>query len=100
MPYVYMLRCADGSYYVGSTRNLELRMFQHDSDRDGASYTRSRRPVTLVWQAEVEHVGEAFSLEKQIQGWGRKKREALIRGDFEVLPGLSSRRGGKPPSGG
>ena len=60
MPFVYMLRCSDGSYYVGSTR----------------------------------------SPEKQIQGWGRKKREALIRGDFELLPGLSSRRGGRPPSGG
>jgi putative endonuclease len=96
MAFVYMLRCSDGSYYVGSTRSLELRMLQHNSDKDGCAYTRSRRPVNLVWHAEVEHIGEAFALEKQIQGWGRKKREALIRGDFELLPGLSSRRGGKP----
>ena len=96
MPFVYMLRCADGSYYVGSTRSLELRLFQHNSDKDGCAYTRARRPVTLVWHAEVENVGQAFGLEKQIQGWSRKKREALIDGDFELLPELSSRRGGKP----
>jgi putative endonuclease len=96
MPFVYMLHCSDGSYYVGSTRSLELRMSQHNSDQDGCAYTRARRPVTLVWQAEVEHVGEAFTLEKQIQGWSRRKREALIRGDFELLPALSSRRGGRP----
>jgi len=65
MPFVYMLRCADGSYYVGSTRSLELRIFQHNSDKDGCAYTRSRRPVTLVWHAEVENVGQAFGLEKQ-----------------------------------
>ncbi|GAB3021783.1 hypothetical protein GCM10011376_21120 [Nocardioides flavus (ex Wang et al. 2016)] len=99
MPFVYMLRCADGSYYVGSTRSLELRLFQHNSDKDGCAYTRTRRPVALVWHAEVENVGQAYSLEKQIQGWGRKKREALINGDFEILPHLSSRRGGKPLSG-
>ena len=97
MPFVYMLRCADGSYYVGSTRNLEARLFQHNhAVEDACLYTRSRRPVELVWHGEVENVGLAYGLEKQIQGWGRKKREALIRGDFEVLPGLSSRRGGRP----
>ena len=95
-----MLRCADGSSYVGSTRNLELRISQHNSERDGSAYTRARRPVALVWHAEVEHVGEAFALEKQIQGWGRRKREALVRGDFEALPGLASRRGGRPSAGG
>ena len=93
-----MLECSDGSYYVGSTRSLERRLHQHNSDKDGCAYTRSRRPVTLVWSAEVEHVGLAFALEKQIQGWGRRKREALIRGEFDVLPGLSSRRGGRPRS--
>ena len=98
MAFVYLLRCSDGSYYVGSTRSLELRIFQHNSDEDGCAYTRSRRPVVLVWSAEVEHIGLAFGLEKQIQGWGRRKREALIRGDFELLPELSSRRGGKPPT--
>jgi putative endonuclease len=100
MPFVYILRCSDGSYYVGSTRDLERRVFQHNHAVDDAClYTRSRRPVELVWSAEVEHVGIAYGLEKQIQGWGRKKREALIRGDFEILPELASRRGGRPRPG-
>ena len=99
MAFVYMLRCSDGSYYVGSTSSLELRLAQHNSDRDGSAYTRTRRPVTLVWHAEVEHIGLAFGLEKQIQGWGRRKREALSRGDFEILPALASRRGGRPRGG-
>ncbi len=99
MPHVYMLRCSDGSYYVGSTRNLELRLHQHQSGL-GAEYTRHRLPVELVWSAEYANVGEAFFWEKRIQGWSRAKREALIRGDYAALPGLAkkdfSRRRGEP----
>ena len=91
MAFTYMLRCSDGTYYVGSTHNLELRMWQHENGDDGASYTRHRRPVTLVWSAEFEHIGAAFAVEKQVQGWSRAKREALIRGDFDALPELASR---------
>ncbi|MCW2817900.1 MAG: excinuclease subunit [Marmoricola sp.] len=89
MPHVYMLRCADGSYYVGSTWDLERRVWQHNGPTEGAAYTRSRQPVELVWSGEYESIAEAFSVEKRIQGWSRAKREALIRGDFHVLPGLS-----------
>ncbi|MCF6378605.1 GIY-YIG nuclease family protein [Nocardioides KLBMP 9356] len=61
MPFVYMLRCSDGSYYVGSTRNLERRLFQHNhAVEDACVYTRSRRPVELVWHGEVENVALAF----------------------------------------
>ena len=88
MAYVYILRCADGSYYVGSTRDLERRVWEHDQGL-GARYTRTRRPVELVWHAEYEHIGEAFTWEKRIQGWSRAKREALIRGDFDALPALA-----------
>ncbi|WP_107767215.1 GIY-YIG nuclease family protein [Nocardioides terrigena] len=99
MPWVYMLRCADGSYYVGSTRDLELRVFQHNTPDLGAAYTRARRPVELVWSAETEHVGEAFTLEKQIQGWSRRKREALITGEYDELVAASRRRGGRARGG-
>lgn len=91
MPHVYILRCADGSTYVGSTRNLERRVQQHATGH-GAEYTRRRLPVELVFAQEYERVDEAFAREKQIQGWSRRKREALIRGDFDALPGLSRRR--------
>jgi putative endonuclease len=88
MAWVYLLGCRDGSYYVGSTRNLEARVWQHQNG-EGAEYTRHRLPVELLWVHECERVDEAFALEKRIQGWSRAKREALIRGDFEALPGLS-----------
>ena len=57
--YVYILECSDGSYYVGSTRNLEHRVWKHQEGL-GAAYTRRRRPVTLVWHQKFENVGEAF----------------------------------------
>jgi putative endonuclease len=88
MAWVYILRCSDGSYYVGSTTDLAARLDQHQNGA-GAAYTRRRRPVELVFSQECEHVAEAFALEKRYQGWSRKKREALIRGDFAALPGLS-----------
>jgi predicted GIY-YIG superfamily endonuclease len=91
MPFTYILQCADGTYYVGSTRDLAFRLSQHQSGT-GARYTASRRPVVLVWSAEFERVDEAFALEKQIQNWSRAKREALIAGRFDLLPGLARGR--------
>ena len=90
MAWTYILRCADDSYYVGSTRDLAVRFQQHQSGF-GAAHTKSRRPVTLVWAEEFERVEDAYALEKRLQGWGRAKREAVIRGDFVALPGLSRR---------
>jgi predicted GIY-YIG superfamily endonuclease len=91
MAFAYIVRCSDDSYYTGSTRNLELRIWQHNNGDDGATYTRHRRPVVLVWFAEFEHIGAAFAVEKQIQGWSRAKREALIRCEYDALPELASR---------
>jgi predicted GIY-YIG superfamily endonuclease len=91
MAFAYIVQCSDGSYYSGSTRDLEHRMWQHNFSDEGAAYTRRRRPVVLVWQAAFEHIGAAYAVEKQIQGWSRAKREALIRGDFDSLPDLASR---------
>ena len=91
-----MLRCADGSLYVGSTRELFARLNQHELGL-GAAYTRDRRPVELVWHEEHEHVGSAFSREKQIQNWSRAKRLALIAGDYEGLPELSKKNFSRAP---
>ena len=91
MPACYILRCADDSYYVGSTRDLATRLEQHGAGM-GSAYTSKRLPVELVWSAEFDRVDEAYFLEKRIQGWSRRKREALVRGEFELLPELSSKR--------
>ena len=90
MPWMYILRCADNSYYVGSTIHLQQRVLDH-SDGNGAQYTARRRPVELVYAAEFADIRQAYAAEKQVQGWSRAKREALIRGDFESLPGLAKK---------
>ena len=90
MPWVYILECRDGSYHVGSTINLERRLWEHQEGL-GATYTRHRRPVRLVWSVSCDRIDEAFAYEKQIQGWSRKKRRALIEGRTEDLGRLSSR---------
>ena len=95
MPWTYILRCADDSYYVGSTRfDLAIRLQQHQAGT-GAQYTARRLPVEVVWAAEFEKVVEAFALEKQVQNWSRAKREALIEGRFHDLPALARGRNGR-----
>ncbi len=86
--YMYILECADGSYYTGSTTNLELRLQQHQSG-EGANHTKKRLPVKLVYYEEFPRIDEAFYREKQVQGWSRKKKEALIRGETDKLPELA-----------
>ena len=89
MPYwVYILRCSDDSYYTGHTDDLENRIAQH---QDGSieGYTHPRRPVELVWSAEFPTRLEALERERQIKGWRRAKKEALIQGDWERLQDLS-----------
>lgn len=90
MAWMYILKCCDGSYYVGSTRNLDLRFLQHQSGK-GSNYTSGRLPVELVYCEEYERVSDAFYREKQIQGWSRRKREALINGEPELLPILAKK---------
>jgi putative endonuclease len=93
--YVYMLRCADNSYYIGSATgdDLQPRIDQHNS---GAfpGYTFRRRPVTLVWSEHFDRITDGIAAERQIKGWSRAKKEALIRGDWTAIRQLS-RRGGK-----
>ena len=86
--YMYILECSDGSYYTGSTTNLELRLQQHQNG-EGANHTKKRLPVKLVYYEEYARIDEAFYREKQVQGWCRKKKEALIHGKPELLPKLA-----------
>jgi putative endonuclease len=88
MAWMYILECADKSFYVGSTLDLERRFAQHCSG-EGAAYTRRRLPVTLVFAQEFPRIDDAYAREKQVQGWSRKKREALIAQNFDSLPDLS-----------
>jgi putative endonuclease len=87
MPYlVYILACADGSYYTGSTDDLNKRLWQHQQGVESSSYTYTRRPVKLVWASEeTEHYYDALRWERQIKGWSRAKKQALIRGEFQAL---------------
>jgi predicted GIY-YIG superfamily endonuclease len=91
MAWMYILKCADGSYYVDSTRNLELRMTQHQSGK-GSRYTLGRLPVELVYGEEYDRVADAYAREKQVQNWSRAKREALINGNLEALPLLAKKK--------
>jgi predicted GIY-YIG superfamily endonuclease len=84
MPFVYILRCADGSYYTGSTIDLEMRIAQHQTGYF-KGYTSSRLPVELMWHQEFPSGHEAFVCERQIKGWTRAKKEALICGDFDAI---------------
>jgi putative endonuclease len=90
MAWMYILQCSDNSYYVGSTRNLDLRFSQHQSGK-GSRYTSGRLPVQLVYYEEYDRVSDAFYREKQVQGWTRRKREALINGNPELLPSLAKK---------
>jgi putative endonuclease len=92
MPYMYIVECADRSFYVGSTWDLERRLAQHNSDDQGAAYTRRRRPVRLVYFEYSDSIADAYMREKQVQGWGRAKRIALIEGRQAELPRLSGRQ--------
>lgn len=83
--YMYILECSDGSYYTGSTKDLEKRLQEHSTSQ-GANYTRKRLPVKLVYHEEYSRIDEAFYREKQIQGWSRKKKQALINVENHLLP--------------
>jgi putative endonuclease len=91
--FFYILECADGSYYVGTARlSLEKRVAEHNAGRFGG-YTAQRRPVTLVFSQWFDRITDAIAAERQVKGWSRAKKQALIRGDFARLPELSKRRG-------
>jgi putative endonuclease len=86
--YMYILECNDGSYYIGSTIDLDARLEEHQRG-EGANHTKKRLPVKLVYFEEYPRIDEAFLREKQVQGWSRKKKEALIHGEPGMLPILA-----------
>lgn len=92
LSYVYILKCADGSYYTGVTSNLEQRLFRHNTAYYPESYTASRRPLELVFYCEFTDINLAIEKEKQIKKWSRAKKEALINDDFEALANLAKKR--------
>ena len=88
--YMYILECFDGTYYTGSTKYLERRLQEHQNG-EGANYTSKRLPVALLYYEEYDRIDHAFYREKQVQGWSRKKKEALMGGNVEMLPELAKK---------
>jgi putative endonuclease len=94
--WLYILRCADGSYYVGTTRpSLDSRVAQHNA---GAfeGYTAFRRAVELIFSQWFDHITDAIENERKLKKWSRAKKEALIRGDFASLQQLAKRKSPHP----
>lgn len=90
--YLYVLRCADNSYYVGTTRkSLEERLEEHNAGLHGG-YTATRRPVEMIFAQYFETITDAISAERQVKGWSRAKKEAMINGEWNRLPELAKRR--------
>lgn len=97
--WVYILQCADGSYYVGKYQgdDLATRVWEHNNKQYPNAYTARRLPVKLVWSEWFSRYDNAVAFERQIKGWSRAKKEALIRADWDGLQALS-KRGGRPAS--
>jgi putative endonuclease len=91
MYYVYILRCSDDSFYVGSTEHLQARVHAHNSGR-GATYTFKRRPVRLMYAEAFETKTQAIKRERQLKRWSAAKKQSLLDGDIETLRRLSKRR--------
>jgi len=87
MAFVYILRCSDGSYYVGHTNDLQVRLDEHKSGV-AANFTALRRPVTMVYAEEHPTSPRAEERERQLKRWSRAKKEALISQDLKSLKDL------------
>ncbi len=86
--YTYILECANGEYYVGSTTDMERRLAEHQAGL-GGKFTKSHLPVKLVYTEEYQTIEQAFRRERQLHGWSRAKKKALIKCDLELLKELS-----------
>jgi putative endonuclease len=98
--HVYMLRCADNSFYVGSATGEDLapRIDQHNAG-SYPGYTFTRRPVVVVWSEYFDRITDGIAAERKIKGWSRAKKEALIQSDWTEVSRLSRRRAGLPRRG-
>ena len=91
--WVYMLECADGSFYVGPARgSLEARIGQHQTGHFPGGYTASRLPVHLVWSQDFQRITDAVAFERQLKGWSRAKKNALIKNDYEEVSRFAKRK--------
>jgi putative endonuclease len=88
--FMYILRCSDETYYTGSTKYIDKRIKEHQNGI-GANYTSKRLPIKLIYYEEYSRIDHAFYREKQVQGWSRKKKEALIMGNLNELPKLAKK---------
>ncbi|SDC56456.1 GIY-YIG nuclease family protein [Pedobacter soli] len=86
---VYILKCADSSYYTGVTNDIDRRIYEHENAVNPTCYTAGRRPLVLVFCEHFEDVNEAIEFEKQVKGWSRKKKEAIINDNWDKLRPLS-----------
>jgi putative endonuclease len=91
--YVYIVRCADDLYYTGVTNDLERRLWEHDTGYNVKCFTFIRRPVILMYEERFHDIKNAITLEKQVKGWSRKKKEALFKGDWEQIKKLAKSKG-------
>ena len=82
--YVYILKCKDDSYYTGVTNDMERRWYEHETGLNKTSYTRNRRPVKLVFCEDFLAINQAIAFEKQVKGWTRKKKEAIISDNWDT----------------
>jgi len=87
--FVYILLCSDDSYYTGITNDIERRFVEHQSGVNNGCYTYKRRPLKLVFHEVFNDVSQAIAFEKQVKGWRRAKKEAIINGDWHLLPELA-----------
>ena len=87
--FVYILKCADNSYYTGVTNNLKRRFHENSTSHSPNSYTSKRLPVELVFHHIFKSILQAIAFEKQVKGWSRKKKEALINNEWDLLPMLA-----------
>ncbi|QQL49020.1 GIY-YIG nuclease family protein [Mucilaginibacter ginkgonis] len=86
---MYILQCNNGSYYVGITNDLERRLYEHINGINDKAFTFDKRPLKLVFHYRFDNVNDAINFEKQIKGWRKEKKEALVNGDWHMLPDLS-----------
>lgn len=87
---MYILKCCDDTYYTGSTKFIDRRIEEHNKGI-GANYTKKKLPVILIYFEEYDRIDYAFNREKQVQGWSRKKKEALMKGETHLLPKLAKK---------
>ena len=90
--YVYMLRCIDGTFYIGVTNDIMRRYAEHCDGRNKASYTHTRRPLRLVYVGEFDGPDEAIAFEKRLKGWSHKKKRAFADRDWPLLKRLAAGR--------